>query len=112
MSHRRPRLQARVADANQASGREQLVPIKGVVSMRGINKFWLTGTLIALWSSVILENGAGQAARGNTQDHVTSDDVVLRWNEIAVSTIGAQPPFPSTRFMAAIQLAVFEAVNS
>jgi hypothetical protein len=42
----------------------------------------------------------------------TSDYVVLEWNEIAVNTIGAQPPFPSTRFMATIQLAVFEAVNA
>jgi hypothetical protein len=42
----------------------------------------------------------------------TSDYVVLEWNEIAVNTIGAQPPFPSTRFMATVQLAVFEAVNA
>jgi hypothetical protein len=40
------------------------------------------------------------------------DYVVLEWNEIAVNTIGAQPPFPSTRFMATVQLAVFEAVNA
>jgi hypothetical protein len=42
----------------------------------------------------------------------TSDYVVLEWNEIAVNTIGTQPPFPSTRFMATVQLAVFEAVNA
>jgi hypothetical protein len=48
---------------------------------------------------------AAQAAK-------TSDDVVLQWNEIAVATIGAQPPFPSTRFMATVELAVFEAVNA
>lgn len=42
----------------------------------------------------------------------TEDDVVLEWNEIAVATIGAQPPFPSTRFMAMVELAVFEAVNA
>jgi hypothetical protein len=42
----------------------------------------------------------------------TSDYVVLEWNEIAVTTIGAQPPFPSSRFMATVQLAVFEAVNA
>jgi hypothetical protein len=42
----------------------------------------------------------------------TSDYVVLEWNEIAVNTIGAQPPFPATRFMATVQLAVFEAVNA
>jgi len=42
----------------------------------------------------------------------TSDAIVLKWNEIAVTTIGAQPPFPSTRYMATVQVAVFEAVNA
>ena len=54
--------------------------------------------------------GAGAAPAAQTDE--TSDDVVLQWNEIAVATIGAQPPFPSTRFMATAQLAVFEAVNA
>ena len=43
---------------------------------------------------------------------VTSDAIVLEWNEIAVETVGAAPPFPSTRAMAAVQVAVFEAVNA
>src|SRR5688500_11801137 len=43
---------------------------------------------------------------------LTNDAIVLQWNEIAVATIGAQPPFPPARFMATVQLAVFEAVNS
>jgi hypothetical protein len=43
---------------------------------------------------------------------ITSDAIVLQWNEIAVNTIGAQPPFPSARFMAIVQVAVFEAVNA
>jgi len=42
----------------------------------------------------------------------TGDSVVLQWNQIAVTTIGAQPPFPAARSMAAVQVAVFEAVNS
>ncbi len=42
----------------------------------------------------------------------TSDAIVLQWNEVAVTTIGAQPPFPSTRYMATVQVAVFEAVNA
>ena len=42
----------------------------------------------------------------------TSDAIVLQWNEIAVTTIGAQPPFPASRFMATVQVAVFEAVNA
>jgi hypothetical protein len=56
-------------------------------------------------AAVLFERGAAQPAQ-------TSDDVVLQWNEIAVTTIGTQPPFPSTRFMATVQLAVFEAVNA
>jgi hypothetical protein len=42
----------------------------------------------------------------------SSSAVVVQWNEIAVQTIGAQPPFPSTRFMATVSVAVFEAVNA
>lgn len=41
-----------------------------------------------------------------------SDAVVLEWNEIAVQAVGATPPFPSTRAMATVQVAVFEAVNA
>src|SRR3954447_24234932 len=41
-------------------------------------------------------------------------DVVLQWNEIAVSTLvgQGQSPFAQARFMAITQLAVFEAVNA
>jgi hypothetical protein len=41
-------------------------------------------------------------------------DVVLQWNEIAVSTLVSQgqSPFAQARFMAITQLAVFEAVNA
>jgi hypothetical protein len=42
----------------------------------------------------------------------TSDAVVLQWNEIAVQAVGATAPFPSTRAMATVQVAVFEAVNA
>ena len=42
----------------------------------------------------------------------SNDAIVLQWNEIAVETVGATPPFPSTRAMAAVQVAVFEAVNA
>lgn len=62
----------------------------------------------AIASTVAVET----AAAGSTHAPRTSDDVVLQWNEIAVATIGAQPSFPSTRFMATVQLAVFEAVNA
>ena len=41
-----------------------------------------------------------------------SDAMVLQWNLIAVQAIGPTAPFPSTRAMATVQLAVFEAVNA
>ena len=50
--------------------------------------------------------------RAASSSPITSDALVLQWNEIAVATIGAQPPFPSTRYMATVQVAVFEAVNA
>ncbi len=43
----------------------------------------------------------------------TSDDVVRQWNEIAINAILPNgPPFTAQRFMAIVQLAVFEAVNA
>jgi hypothetical protein len=44
---------------------------------------------------------------------ITSDAVVLEWNEIAINAILPNgPPFTAARFMTIVQLAVFEAVNS
>jgi hypothetical protein len=40
------------------------------------------------------------------------DSVVVQWNAIAVNALGAIAPFPGTRAMGAVQLAVFEAVNA
>jgi len=73
---------------------------------------WPAGLLVALCSSLIQGMGIAQSADGHTRGRVTSDAVVLYWNEVAVATIGAQSPFASTRFMATVQLAVFEAVNA
>jgi hypothetical protein len=43
----------------------------------------------------------------------TGDAVVLHWNDIAVEAVGDDtPPFPATRAMAAVQVAVFEAVDA
>jgi hypothetical protein len=41
-----------------------------------------------------------------------SDAVLLHWNEIAVAVIGDIPPFPATRAMATVQVAVFEGVDA
>ena len=62
----------------------------------------------AIATTLALGASAATAAHADQ----TRDDVVLQWNEIAVATIGAQPPFPSTRFMATVELAVFEGVNA
>lgn len=49
-------------------------------------------------------------------DVQVGDSVILQWNQIAISTIGAvvpaPAPFASTRFMAIVQLSVFEGVNA
>jgi hypothetical protein len=57
--------------------------------------------------------GCGCAALGAGNACATTDDAaVLDWNAIAVEAVGNTPPFPSTRAMAAVQVAVFEAVNA
>src|SRR5262245_41402706 len=53
-------------------------------------------------------NSAPAAARRAAR----TDTLVLQWNDIAVQAVGATPPFPSTRAMAIVQVAVFEAVNA
>jgi hypothetical protein len=74
-------------------------------------KTWVAGTLVVLCSA--LNHGYGaRPLDGRTIHGIGEDDVVLRWNEIAVATVGSQAPFPSTRAMATVQLAVFEAVNA
>ena len=54
------------------------------------------------------------AAAFQTRDAAAaaSDAIILEWNEIAVEAVGDAPPFPSTRAMATVQVAVFEAVNA
>lgn len=61
-------------------------------------------TLLAL-------SGVASAGRPAVAGAV-ADTVVLDWNLIAVQAVGATPPFPSTRAVASVQLAVFDAVNA
>jgi len=65
--------------------------------MRRINKYCLADTRITLCWLLIHQSGVVQAGGKRILGAVTSDEVVLQGNEIAVGTIGAQPPFPSTR---------------
>lgn len=51
------------------------------------------------------------AASGAEDPGRGGDAVVLQWNAVAIQAVGATPPFPSSRAMAIVQLAVFEAVN-
>ena len=55
---------------------------------------------------------AASASVGTAALALESDAMVLQWNLIAVQAVGTTPPFPSTRAMATVQLAVFEAVNA
>jgi len=75
--------------------------------------FGLTLALVALWNSTrVRAHHDENSMRPTSLSLITSDAIVLEWNEIAVATIGAQPPFPASRFMATVQVAVFEAVNA
>lgn len=69
----------------------------------------LGGLSFARPSLALAENAGSDPAR---RAAAKPDTIVLHWNEIAVQTIGATPPFPSTRAMAIVQVAVFEAVNA
>jgi PAP2 superfamily len=64
----------------------------------------------AMWSP--LEARATAVRNEHKNNAFTSDAVVREWNQIAFTSIGAQPPFPGSRFMAIVQVAVFEAVNA
>lgn len=59
--------------------------------------------MLAVFCAAFFGSNAAAAAR---------DATVLHWNEIAVQAVGATPPFPSTRAMATVQVAVFEAINA
>ena len=82
--------------------------------------------VIMLITAVFLVNAVGASDHGQ-KTHRTilsdsqlskkkspfiSDDIVLQWNETATDATLGNPPFTSARWMAIVQLAVFEAVNS
>ncbi|HEY8559224.1 MAG TPA: vanadium-dependent haloperoxidase [Pyrinomonadaceae bacterium] len=83
--------------------------------MKKSNKLIGALALISMMTLIYLPAEAKFKARPRTakaQETGTSDAVVREWNQIAFTTIGAQPPFPGSRFMATVQVAVFEAVNA
>ena len=69
---------------------------------------------LSIISMTFLPASGMPAARVNVLGRTAfvSDAVVREWNLIAFTTIPAPPPFPATRAMAIVQLAVFEAVNA
>lgn len=75
-------------------------------------KYALAVTLIATMTFGQLFAFSGSKPGRAKSQSVTSDAIILEWNEIAYKAVGAQPPFPQARAMAIVQLAVFEAVNS
>ena len=85
-----------------------------MITQRNLRQLFALTIILGLTLTFVARSG-----RANYDDHlrlasttIISDAIVLQWNEIAVATIGAQPPFPAARFMATVQLAVFEAVNA
>jgi hypothetical protein len=77
--------------------------------------FWFRSCLAMALVAMLLAASMGRPLAGATALPAIgggSDTMVLRWNLIAVQAIGAAPPFPATRAMATVQLAVFEAVNA
>jgi hypothetical protein len=56
-------------------------------------------------------SGVASAGRPSVSSAV-GDTLVLDWNLVSVQAVGSTPPFPSTRAMASVQLAVFDAVNA
>lgn len=76
-----------------------------------IYKFAFVISLLATALSANARNTEG--SRNNPKSQAfTGDAVVLQWNEIAYKRLPAGPPHPTARFMATVQLAVFEAVNA
>jgi hypothetical protein len=72
----------------------------------------LLGGLCSARPSLAVTGDAGSAPAAASSTAAGGDALVLQWNEIAVQVIGATAPFPSTRAMATVQVAVFEAVNA
>lgn len=67
-----------------------------------------------LFVTLVAASSSGAFGGATTSSATTgdSDAIVLHWNLIAVQAIGSTPPFPSTRAMGTVQLAVYEAVNA
>jgi hypothetical protein len=101
------------ADRESADGQSWF--LKGETMMKKINKLIFTPALISmlLLSCLQAEARFKASPRPAGARAVTSDAVVREWNELAFTTIGAQPgPFQGTRMMTTVQVAVFEAVNT
>jgi len=76
-----------------------------------IKKVIATLSLVAMMFAPI--TAVAKTKRADKPDvAVTSDAILLEWNEIAYKAVASQPPFPQARAMAIVQLAVFEAVNA
>lgn len=79
-----------------------------IVSARDVERRpWAKAALAAM-----LFGGCCVSAFGTGAAALADDAVVLHWNEIAVQAVGDLPPFPATRAMATVQVAVFEAVDA
>ncbi|MGD9589669.1 MAG: vanadium-dependent haloperoxidase [Pyrinomonadaceae bacterium] len=79
-----------------------------------MKKFFCLTSAISILSMMLVPVHANQRnlVNGTRNLTFTSDAVAREWNEIAFTTIGNPGPLPGARFMAIVQVAVFEAVNA
>ena len=72
---------------------------------------WVCTVLFATFVAASTSEACGAVTDASAKN-AGADAMVLQWNLIAVQAVGPTAPFPSTRAMAIVQLAVFEAVNA
>jgi hypothetical protein len=86
--------------------------------LKSVTAFLLISTFLVTANASPGGLGATSRAKSRTlrrhapPPQVTSDAVVLEWNDTATRATIGNPPFSSARWMAIVQLAVFEAANS
>jgi len=80
-------------------------------SLRFELRKWVGTALFATLLAASTSEACGAETAASAKN-VEPDAMVLQWNLIAVQAVGPTAPFPSTRAMAIVQLAVFEAVNA
>jgi len=83
------------------------------ISKKAKNLVCLVAAISIVGMAIVTTQATPQKFRSSVKPEAfTGDSVVLQWNEIAYNRLPPGPPHPTARFMATVQLAVFEAVNA